>query len=271
MMANPQNQTVLITGASSGVGAASAKLFLDKGWNVVAVGRDMAKLETNLPTSSQLLRSVADISRSEDVRQCVEQAIARFDAVDVLVNNAGYGITGPFEFLTDDQIRRHFDTAVFGHMNMMRELIPRMRRRRRGTIVNVTSEAGRIGFPYNSIYEAAKFGIEGFSESIRFELDQHGIRVKVVEPGQVKTAFSRNSDEAQSPELRRTYEGFEKIERLMRDPNAGVEPERIAAVVYKAAVSTSGKLRYPASAISLKVFPFLPDVLVRSLMRRFMR
>ncbi|MCB4802203.1 NAD(P)-dependent dehydrogenase (short-subunit alcohol dehydrogenase family) [Methylobacterium brachiatum] len=270
-MAHPRNQTVLITGASSGVGASSAMLFLDKGWNVVAVGRDMAKLEANLPASSRLLRSVADISRKDDVSRCVEQAIARFDAVDVLVNNAGYGITGPFEFLTDEQIRRHFDTAVFGHMNMMRELIPHMRRRRRGAIVNVTSEAGRIGFPYNSIYEAAKFGIEGFSESIRFELGLHGIRVKVVEPGQVKTDFSRNSDEARAPELRGAYKGFEKIEKLMRDPDAGVEPAKIAAVVYEAAVSTSGKLRYPASAISLTVLPFLPDVLVRTIMRRLMR
>lgn len=201
----------------------------------------------------------------------MEATTARFDAVDLPVNNAGYGITRPFEFLADARIRRHFDTAAFGEMNTMRELIPHMHRRRRGTIVNGTSAAGRIGFSYHPIHEAAKFGIEGFSESIRFEFDRHGMRGKVVEPGQVGTDLSGNADEVQSPELRRAYEDFEKIETLMRESRAGGEPGRIAAVVYKAAVSTSGKLRYPASATVSKVFPFRPDVLVRTGMRRFMR
>lgn len=269
-MADAKTKTVLITGASSGLGAACATLFLDKGWNVVAVARDLSKLEANLPNSPRLLRSVADIAKSETVKRCVDQAIEHFGGVDVLINNAGYGITGPFEFLTDEQIRRHFDTAVFGHMNMIRAIIPHMRTRRSGTIVNVTSGAGRIGFPYNSIYEAAKFGIEGFSESIRYELDLHDIRVKVVEPGQIATDFSKNSDEAASPEVLRTYKGFEKIEKLMRDPDAGVPPEKVAAVVYEAAVSTSNKLRYPAHAAILKVAPFIPDAAMRYLMRRFM-
>jgi NAD(P)-dependent dehydrogenase (short-subunit alcohol dehydrogenase family) len=193
-----------------------------------------------------------------------------FDRIDVAVNNAGTGITGPFELLTDLQIRRHFDTALFGHLNLVRSVIPIMRLRHSGVIVNVTSEAGRIGFPFNSIYEAAKFGIEGFSESIRYELREHGIRVKIVEPGQIRTDFAANSDVADNSDAPDLYPKFEKIKRLMRDGSKGGRPETVAEVIYRAALSESSQLRYPASSVMLKLLPFVPERVVALIMYSFL-
>jgi short-subunit dehydrogenase len=145
-----------------------------------------------------------------------------------------------------------------------------MRSQGGGVIVNVTSEAGRIGFPFNSVYEAAKFGIEGFSESIRFELKQHGIRIKIVEPGQIKTDFSANSAVADDGDAHDLYPVFDKIKVLMRDGSKGATPETVAEVIYRAALSQNSKLRYPAASVMLKLLPFLPDRVVAFAMFTFL-
>jgi len=270
LITHNDGKTALVTGASSGIGCATVKFFLGKGWNVVALSRNLQKMQARLPASPYLLMVATDISDESQVRKSIADAMDAFDRIDVAVNNAGTGITGPFELLTDLQIRRHFDTALFGHLNLVRAVIPIMRLRQNGVIVNVTSEAGRIGFPFNSIYEAAKFGVEGFSESVRYELREHGIRVKIVEPGQIRTDFAANSDVADNSGAPDLYPIFEKIKKLMRDGSKGAAPETVAEVIYRAAISESSQLRYPASSVMLKFLPFVPDRVLALIMFSFL-
>ncbi len=270
MTLDKTQKTVLVTGASSGIGCATVKLFLANGWNTVALSRNLEKMKMRLPPSHSLALFTADISDEAQVGKSISAALDRFGRIDVVVNNAGTGITGPFELLTDLQIRTHFETALFGHLNVIRSVIPVMRSQGGGVIVNVTSEAGRIGFPFNSVYEAAKFGIEGFSESIRFELKQHGIRIKIVEPGQIKTDFSANSAVADDGDAHDLYPVFDKIKVLMRDGSKGATPETVAEVIYRAALSQKSKLRYPAASVMLKLLPFLPDRVVAFAMFTFL-
>lgn len=270
MAKSDSKKTVLVTGASGGIGCATVKLFLANGWNVIALSRSLEKMQSHLPVSPCLHLSATDISDEAQVRKSVAEAMEIFGRIDVAVNNAGTGITGPFEMLTNLQIRRHFETAFFGHLNVIRSVIPIMRSQKSGAIVNVTSEAGRIGFPFNSVYEGAKFGIEGFSESIRFELKDHGIRVKIVEPGQVRTNFAANSDVAEDGEAHEIYPVFKKIKKLMRDGSKGASPETVAKVVYRAALAKNSKLRYPAASVMLKLLPFLPDRIVAFAMFTFL-
>jgi NAD(P)-dependent dehydrogenase (short-subunit alcohol dehydrogenase family) len=192
-------KSVLITGCSTGIGAAAAKVFSDHGWNVAATMRkpEQGEALSALPGVKVLALDVTD---KTSIDAAVRQTLQDFGNIDALVNNAGYGLFGPFETASQDVIKRQFDTNLFGLFDVTRAALPGMRERRSGVIVNVASIGGLTTFPMNSLYHATKYAVVGFSESLGYELAPFGIQVKVIAPGGVATDFAGRS-------LMRTFEG----------------------------------------------------------------
>ncbi len=177
----------LITGAGRGLGVDIAKAALAAGHSVVATGRDPGKVAAALGESDNLLTVKLDITSAEDAQAAVAAAIARFGAIDVLVNNAGNFYAGFFEELSPAQFRDQIETLMFGPMNVTRAVLPTMRRQRAGLVLTISSTAGLAGQAFCSAYAAAKFGIEGWMESITFELAPFGVKTMLVEPGFFRT------------------------------------------------------------------------------------
>jgi NAD(P)-dependent dehydrogenase (short-subunit alcohol dehydrogenase family) len=179
-----------VTGAARGLGAEIAKAALAAGDRVVVTGRRREALEAAFgPDSDSVLSLPLDVTREADALAAVEATLARFGRIDVLVNNAGYGNLGLFEETTDAEARAQYDTNVFGLYNVTRAVLPAMRRQRAGRIFNISSVGGLLGGEGGSLYCAAKFAVEGFSESIAREVAPFGIHVTIVEPGFFRTDF----------------------------------------------------------------------------------
>jgi NAD(P)-dependent dehydrogenase (short-subunit alcohol dehydrogenase family) len=238
-------QTVFITGASTGIGRAAVVLFRDQGWNVAATMRtpsDHADLVCDHVRTLPL-----DVTDAATIRPALDQALAAFGQIDVLVNNAGYGTFGPFEAATNEQIERQYATNVTGLMYVTREFLPHFRERKNGTIINISSVGGRATFPLYSLYHGAKWAVEGFSESLNFELEPFGIRVKLVEPGAIQTDFATRSLDLLKKESLDAYDDFTR--RFRENWSAGrraSSPELVAEVIYQAATDGTGQLRYIA-------------------------
>ncbi len=264
-------QTVLITGSSSGIGKATAYYFHEKGWNVVATMRN-PDVEQDFSHCANITCLRLDVTDIGSIRKAVTDAKERFGMINVLVNNAAYSLTGPFEGATPDQIQTLYDVDVFGVMNVTREMIPHFRETRTGTIVNVTSLGGLIGMPLSSFYSSAKWAVEGFSESLRFELQKLGIRVKIVEPGGVKTSFASNAIIVRKSDVPSYQETLEKrLRGYEKRRNQLTDPKLIAKVIFKAAEDNNNRLRYLAGN-DAKVFwalrQILPFRIFTSLLRR---
>jgi len=240
-------KTILITGASTGIGYATALLFQQRGWNVVATMRSPEKA-VSLAALENVCCLRLDVTEPESIQQAIEQSLQRFQSIDVLVNNAGYGLIGPFEACSLEQIERQFATNVFGLMAVTRSLLPHFREQKAGIIMNVSSIGGHMGFPLYSLYHSTKWAVEGFSESLQYELEPFNIRVKIIEPGPIKTDFyERSADLASKPGLT-AYDAFvTKVTAAMKNADkAGSPPETTAQVIYQAATDNSRQLRYPA-------------------------
>jgi NADP-dependent 3-hydroxy acid dehydrogenase YdfG len=261
--------TVLITGASSGIGAATAKLFAQNGWQVAATMRHPEQANTT-PQRENVIRLRLDVTDESTIASAVAAANAQFGSIDVLVNNAGYALNGPLEALTSDQVAKQLTTNIAGVMAVTRHVLPTMRQQRSGTIVNISSIGGRIAFPFAATYHATKFAVEGLSESIRYELKPHGIAVKIVEPGGIKTGFidaiEWGRHAAYEPQLTSMIE----IAKRLNDRLPG--PEAVANVIYKAATDQSGRLRYTAkTGPYLMMNAILPDRLWRGMVGSMLR
>lgn len=263
------SDTVFITGASSGIGHAAVELFARRGWNVVATmrrpeaGADLTKLGmvTVLPL---------DVTVPDSITAAVAAGIQEYGKLDVVVNNAGYGLVGPFEWTTDEQVRRLFETNVFGLMNVMRAALPHFRAMGGGTLINVASIGGRVTFPLYSTYHSTKWAVEGLTESLQYELAPLGIRVRLVEPGPIKTDFYQGSLDVASGEPP-AYSEF--VQRAMPGlTKAGATapgPAMVADAIYDAATDESGRLRYsPNGRAILGLRKVLPDALFFGVVRR---
>src|SRR5580704_1229297 len=176
------NKTVLITGSSTGFGHASAKLFADKGWNVVATMRDVS-VGGDLAGRDNVFVTRLDVTDPASIDKAIKTSIERFGKLDVVINDAGYGQYGIFETIPEKSIERNFDVNVFGVMNVIRAIVPIFRKQKEGLILNVSSAGGLVGLPSVSIYISTKFALEGFTESLAYELTSQNIVVKIVEPG----------------------------------------------------------------------------------------
>ena len=244
-MSASSQKTIFITGASSGLGRATAKLFAARGWKVIAAMRNPEKeSELNKLPSVVLIR--LDITDPEEIGRATQQALAAGD-VDVVFNNAGYGLAGPLEGLTDEQIVRIVDTNMLGAIRTTKAFVPHFREQGKGLFINTTSIGGFIAVPFNSLYHATKWALEGWSESMAFELSQFGIGMKTIAPGGMKTDFfTRSFDSAKHP----VYDAMmERAMSVVTDPKqmaAYSTPEQIAEVVYEAATDGKDQLRYVA-------------------------
>lgn len=236
-------KTIFITGASSGLGKATAKLFQAKGWNVIATMRNPEK-ETELNQLANVTLLPLDVTNTIQMEAMVEKALDFFD-VDVVFNNAGYGLSGALEALTDEQIVRQINTNILGAIRITQAFIPYFRKYKKGTFITTTSIAGIIGMPLNSIYNATKFALEGWSEGLAYEMAAFGIKVKTVAPGGIDTDFSgRSLDLGRNKHYTAMEEKlFQQMETMM--PHFS-KPEQIAEVVYQAATDDKDQLRYVA-------------------------
>jgi NADP-dependent 3-hydroxy acid dehydrogenase YdfG len=240
-------KTILITGTSSGLGRATAKLFHAKGWNVIATMRS-PEHETELTELDRALVTRLDVQDASSIHGAVEAGFTKFGRIDALVNNAGYGAYGPLEATPLEKIRRQFDVNVLGLLATTRAVLPHFRSNKSGTIVNISSIGGRIAFPLGTLYHGTKFAVEGLSESLHYELRALGIRVKVIEPGMIKTDFGgRSFDFNNDPKLPEYQPLVRKLTETFGPMMASAStPEQIADVVYIAVTDGTDRLRYEA-------------------------
>lgn len=246
------DNVVFITGASSGIGFETAKLFQSKNWKVAATMRSPEKAE-NLQKIADVETFRLDVTDVDSIKAAIDGAIEKFGRIDAVVNNAGYGLLGPFEAASPEQVDRQFQTNVLGLLNVCREIIPYFREQKRGTIVNISSLGGRVAFPFSSLYNATKFAVEGFSESLQYELEPFKVRIKLIEPGPIKTDFYSRSQELARKEGLSVYD--HRLEPFLEFMNKGGEDapdgSAVAQVIYDAVTDGSGKLRYPINTKGL--------------------
>jgi NAD(P)-dependent dehydrogenase (short-subunit alcohol dehydrogenase family) len=180
----------LITGTSKGLGLQLTKLLLSLGHKVVATSRNIVPLKEQIGINSENFYPVAlDITSDQDVKEKIESAIAHVGRIDVVVNNAGYSLVGSMEEMTDQEFRSTMDVNLFGAVNVIRHAMPYLRKQGYGHIINISSNAGYLGFANAASYNAAKFGIIGISEALAQEVHSFGIKVTVIAPGQFRTEF----------------------------------------------------------------------------------
>ena len=263
-------KVVFITGASSGIGRETAKLFQAKNWKVAATMRSPEK-EEDLQKIVDLQCLRLDVTDINSIKAAINETLERFGRIDAVVNNAGFAVVGPFEAATPEQIKKQFDTNVFGLMNVCREILPYFREQKRGFIVNIASVGGRVTFPLYSLYNSTKWAVEGFSESLQYEIDQFNIRVKIVEPGPIKTDFYGRSQEVMSKEGLNAYDYFaaRAIPNMQKAGQNAPDGSVVAQTIYDAVTDGSKKLRYPVNTKGmLTARRFLPDSVFMKIMKQ---
>jgi NAD(P)-dependent dehydrogenase (short-subunit alcohol dehydrogenase family) len=238
-------KTIFITGSSTGLGRATALLFASRGWKVIATMRNPAK-ETSLGGVEGVTVMPLDVTDKAQIAETARKALA-LGPIDVLFNNAGYGLAGAFEGASDEQLVDEIDTNLLGVMRVTQAFLPAMRERGKGTIVTTTSIGGLVTFPFNSVYHATKWGLEGWSESLAFELEPFGIRVKTVAPGGIATDFATRSlkltlHPAYADAMGKVMAAFSNPERRAHGSTA----EQIAEVVFQAGTDESDHVTFVA-------------------------
>jgi NAD(P)-dependent dehydrogenase (short-subunit alcohol dehydrogenase family) len=240
-MAQPQSQVVLITGASSGIGKACAEHLATLGHRVYGTSRKGAGKSGPVEMISM------DVTDEGSVKEGVGAVIQKAGRIDVVVNNAGMGIAGAVEETSIDEARMQLDINLLGTLRVCRAVLPSMRKQGTGLIVNISSIGGIIGLPFEGLYSASKFAIEGLTESLRMEVRQFGIRVVLVEPGDIRTAFPENrvwtKESGDGSPYRTLREAAWKV--IEHDETNGAAPEMVARLVGKLVEKKSPSVRYP--------------------------
>ncbi len=245
-------KSIFITGASTGLGKAAAILFANNGWKVIATMRKPDQA-TDLKQLSNIQVLPLDVTDSKQIQSTCGQAIDL--GVDVVFNNAGYGLAGPLEGASDEQVRRQLDTNLLGVIRVTKAFIPYFRKKKSGIFITTTSIGGHIAFPFNSVYNATKFALEGWSESMTYELSPFGIQVKTVAPGGISTDFISRSLVLSKHEA--YTQQVEKVTAVLTDPKRQAKystPEEIAEVVYEAATDGKSQLRYVAGKNAILMY-----------------
>jgi short-subunit dehydrogenase len=250
-------KTIIITGASSGIGKETAKLFQSKGWNVVATMRN-PEMETELNKLNNVLVTRLDVLDLDSIEKAIQLGLQKFSKIDVLLNNAGYGAYGPLESFPRERILRQFNTNVIGLLDVTRAMLPHFRQNNSGIIINVSSMGGKITFPLGSLYHGTKFAVEGISESLRYEVEQFGGKVKIVEPGAIATDFAGRSFDFNHNENLVEYQNIvtkimTAFPSMMKNASSA---KIVTTVIYEAATDGKNKLRYMAGN-DAKLYAFL--------------
>ncbi|HJZ68226.1 MAG TPA: SDR family NAD(P)-dependent oxidoreductase [Blastocatellia bacterium] len=272
-------QVVIVTGASAGIGEATARTLAGEGATIVMFARRSDRLEAlkqEIQSSGgSALAVVGDVTKEEDRERLVRETLDSFRRIDALVNNAGYGQRGPIELVPIDAIRQNFETNLFSLIALTQLVIPQMRKQRSGRIINVSSVAGRIARPLSSAYDATKHALEAISDGMRGELSPFGIKVVVIQPGFIVTEFLDVANEnvrditehagPYAPFFDGLAEGFKRVRKM-----AG-RPEDIAEVIVKALCSNNPRARYAApghARLALTLKRWLPASLFDYILSR---
>jgi NADP-dependent 3-hydroxy acid dehydrogenase YdfG len=239
-------KTILITGASSGIGKATVIHFQKQGWNVIATMRKPEK-ETELNKLANIQLEKLDVLDLASIDQAIQNGIQKFGKIDALVNNAGYGAYGPLESFPRENIVKQFNTNVIGLMDVTRAIIPHFRENKNGVIVNISSIGGQMTFALGSLYHGTKFAVEGISESLHYEMSQIGVKVKIVEPGMIATNFGGRSFDFQAGEIADYQPIIGALMKQWQNPENTSSPASLVAdVIYTAVTDDSEQLRYRA-------------------------
>lgn len=233
---------VLITGSSSGIGAACARYFAGQGMKVYGASRsNQSAFENFVPVAM-------DVSIDADVKNGVEHILETEGKIDVVINNAGIAYAGAVEDMSLEEARRQFDVNFFGCFSVLKAVLPSMRKRERGAIVTVSSIGGLIGLPFQAFYSASKFALEGLMEGVSLEVKGKGVTVILVEPGDIRTNITQNRIICKNATNDSAYQqGFNTyLDKIKRIETEARSPEVIADLIYKALVARSPKLRYRA-------------------------
>jgi NAD(P)-dependent dehydrogenase (short-subunit alcohol dehydrogenase family) len=247
----------LITGAGRGLGVDIAKAALTAGHAVVATGRDAAKVTAAVGEHDNLLAIKLDVTRPQDAEAAVEAAVAKFGRIDILVNNAGNFFAGFFEELSPEQVRDQLETLLFGPMNVTRAVLPVMRKQRSGLLVAISSTAGIVGQMFCTAYAAAKFGIEGWMESLAPEIAPFGIRTMLVEPGFFRTELlSNDSTTYAQPSIDGYAERTREIVVAWKsmDGKQGGDPAKLAKALVTLVGLEEPPIRFAAGADAVQAF-----------------
>jgi len=248
-MAVETRRVAVVTGASSGIGEAAAHELVGAGFTVYGTSRTAAVGEER----DGVVFVPLDVTDDESVAGAVREVLGRSGRIDVLVNNAGLGITGAAEESSIQQARALFDTNLFGSMRMTRAVLPQMREQGSGRIINVSSVLGLMPAPFGALYAASKHAIEGYSESLDHEVREHGIRVLLVEPAYTRTSFDANAVPADEP-LPAYARRREVLDGLLSEAiKGGDEPSVAGEAILAAATDSRPKLRYPAGPLARRV------------------
>lgn len=255
------SKVILITGASSGIGKASAKKLLNEGHTVYCVARRVEKMK-DLEDMGAIISKV-DVTNDKDLVEIVTRIIKEKGKIDILFNNAGFGLYGPVEEVTIEQARYQFEVNIFGLARLTQLVIPHMRMQRSGTIINTSSMGGKVYTPLGAWYHATKHALEGWSDCLRLELKEFEINVVIIEPGAIATEFN---DSLKEP--RQEKSPYQKLinsmniakDQMYNTPNASSPASVIADVVSKAVNSNNPKTRYAAGKFA-KPFMFLRKII----------
>lgn len=278
-MSQDQGETVLITGASSGIGLATALYMAERGYSVIGTSRSiqrLAALQSEAADRGLRVSTVElDINSAEAIVDVIPRLIDEHEGIEVLVNNAAYGLWGPSGSISADELGAQFETNFFAPFRLIEALLPGMVEKGKGTIVNVSSILGRIGVPFNGAYCASKYALEGLSESMRVELWPLGVRVVVVEPGYIRTNFHQNQviaakagskDLPHTPHARTYRERLSVFERMFSR-----EPIKVARVIHKAVQSRRPRFRYAVgfeARLGIVATKVVPERLFQALLSR---
>ena len=244
-------QVALITGCSSGIGYETALMLARNGYYTIATMRNVKKSNSLLKTSEEenlpLKVLELDVNDVTSIERAISQVEKEAKRIDILINNAGYGLVGFFEELSLDEIRNQFETNFFGVLNITKKVIPIMRSQKSGTIINISSGAGQVGFPGISAYVSTKFAVEGFSESLTYELSPFGIKVIIIEPGVIKTNFFNNCTISEQP-AKNESPYSRSLDKLQKDIDMMQEhatsPAEVAKMILQVLKTDEPKQRY---------------------------
>lgn len=270
-MARAEPKVVLITGATSGIGRACAEELSRRGHRVIGAGRTLRE-------ASPAWRFLPmDVTDDRSVQDGVGQVVSEAGRLDVLINNAGFGVAGAVEETSVEEARRQFETNLFGVLRTCRAALPHFRRQGRGLVVNVSSIGGLIGLPFEGLYSASKFALEGLSEALALEVRPFGVRVALVEPGDIRTGFTAariwTAESREDSPYRQSRTTFR--EGIERDESNAPAPEEVARLIGKIVEARSPAFRYtagpPLQRFAAVLKRLLPDGVFAAILRRAYR
>jgi NAD(P)-dependent dehydrogenase (short-subunit alcohol dehydrogenase family) len=265
-MDKENKQVVLVTGASSGIGLACATYLAGRGYRVYGTSRRPGTSQT-----SSVAMLVADVTNDLSVEQAVAAVLEREGRLDIVVNNAGMGIAGPVENTSIEAAKKQLEVNFFGAFRVCRAVLPAMRSQRAGYIVNIGSIGGLVAIPYQAMYSASKFALEGLSESLRMEVRPFGVKVVIIEPGDHKTALTENRIEASGGTDAYSESYRAALARTAHDEQSGPGPEKIARLLYRIVNTREPRLRYTIGPATQRAAVWLKRLLPYSVTEYSMR